>query len=243
MDKIDRNSAVPVYQQIASDILSRISAGEWPIGCQISSELCFCEEYNSSRVTLRQALAKLEYEGFIEKQRGKGTFVKAKPGIVVQDLFIPQVGVRRKSDIVSANIRIAVAKKTNPIVLKFLRIDEKTSVVSLIRDFVQHGRIIGINHAWFPLHKVPGITEQPLENNSVTETLQQRYHINFSSIDNFIESISMDGETAHILNASLMSPALKISSVYFDEEGIPAEYSETIWNGRDTQFHISLSSK
>ena len=104
------------------------------------------------------------------------------------------------------------------------------------------GRIIGINYAWFPLNKVPGITEIPLENNSVTETLQKRYHIAFSYIDNYIESLSMDAETAHILNTSLYSPALKISSVYFDTDGSPVEYSETIWNGRDTQFHIALSN-
>ena len=75
---------------------------------QLPSEFQLCEEYGSSRVTLRQALTKLEYEGFIEKNRGKGTFVKTKPGLTIQDLFIPQVGVKRKSDIESKNIKIVI---------------------------------------------------------------------------------------------------------------------------------------
>lgn len=242
MKKLDRKSAIPLYQQISSDILSRISSGEWEIGMQLPSEFQLCEEYGSSRVTLRQALTKLEYEGFIEKNRGKGTFVKTKPGLTIQDLFIPQVGVKRKSDIESKNIKIMVSPVTNPAVIDFLRLPRDTNVAFLTRDFVKAGRIIGINYAWFPLNKVPGITEIPLENNSVTETLQKRYHIAFSYIDNYIESLSMDAETAHILNTSLYSPALKISSVYFDTDGSPVEYSETIWNGRDTQFHIALSN-
>lgn len=241
MKKLDRKSSIPLYQQIESDILARISSGEWPIGSQLPSEFDLCDEYGSSRITLRQALSKLENEGFIEKSRGRGTYVKTKPSITTQDLFIPQVGIKRESDIKSQNIKISVQTKNNPIVTSFLRIQEDTPTAWLTRNFVKNGRIIGINNSWFPLDRVIGITERPLENNSVTDTLQNRYKISFSSIDNFIESISMDAETAHKLNASLYSPGLKISSIYFDENEIPVEYSETIWNGRDTQFHIALS--
>jgi DNA-binding GntR family transcriptional regulator len=230
-----------MYQQIAADLLSRMSAGEWQIGDQFPSESILCEEYASSRVTIRQALAKLEYEGFLDRQRGKGSFIKANPSIVIQELFIPQVGARRKSNIHSENIKFSVVTDANPQVLKYLHIDAGTPVVYLSRLFVQHGRAIGINNAWFPLDKVQGITELPLINNSVTDTLQSRYGIRFSSIDNYIESLSMAAETAHALSTSFPSPGLKISSVYYAEDNSPVEYAVTIWNGRDTQFHLVLS--
>lgn len=239
----DRNSAIPVYQQIASDILSRIASGEWEIGSQIDSENTLCEEYEASRVTVRQALTKLKYEGYIDRRQGQGSFVKAKPEIETLDLFIPQVGVRKKSDITSANIVLQVDLKPSALVREKLHLKENDPVAALTREFMLHGRVIGIHHAWFPLSRVAGITEVPLENNSITDTLQNRYNITFSAIENYIESISLDGETAAMLNAATMTPSLKINSLYYDADEKAVEYSETIWNGRDTQFRIVISSK
>ena len=243
MRVIDRNSAIPVYQQIATDILSRIASGEWPVGSQIDSENVLCEDYEASRVTVRQALTKLKYEGFLDRRQGQGSFVKAKPEIETLDLFIPQVGVRKKSDITSENIVRQVELKPSALVREKLTLGENDPVAALTRQFVLHGRIIGIHHAWFPLARVAGITEVPLENNSITDTLQNRYNITFSAIENYIESISLDGETATMLNAATMTPSLKINSLYYDTEERVIEYSETIWNGRDTQFRVVISSK
>ena len=53
----------------------------------------------------------------------------------------------------------------------------------------------------------------------------------------------MDGVMAHMLNANALSLALKISSIYMNQEGKPVEYAVTVWNGSDTQFHVVLSSK
>jgi GntR family transcriptional regulator len=241
--KVDKKSLVPVYQQIAHDILARISAEEWGVGDKLPSESEFCEEYESSRVTIRQALTKLELEGYIDKMRGKGTFIKASPSLVVQDLVIPQIGVSRKTDIFSANIVMKESSGASPVVQNNLRIGAEEKVVHLTRHFLKDGRTIGISKVWFPSSKVPGIAQNPLENNSITDTLQNRYKVRFSSIENFIESISIDAETAHLLNTVSQSPGLKICTVYFDESGIPIEYAETIWNGSDTKFHLNLSSK
>lgn len=243
LHKVDKKSSVPIYQQIAHDILARISAEEWTVGDKLPSETEFCEEYESSRVTIRQALTKLELEGYIDKMRGKGTFIKASPSLVIQDLVIPQIGTLRKTDIISANIVMKETLGASPIVQNNLRIKSSEKVVYLTRLFLKDGRTIGISKVWFPSSKVPGIAQCPLENNSITDTLQNRYKVRFSSIENFIESISMDAETAHLLNTASQSPGLKICTVYFDGSGAPVEYAETIWNGRDTKFHLNLSSR
>lgn len=241
--KVDRHSSLPVYQQIAADLLSRISQNEWRIGDKLPSEGQLSEEYQSSRVTVRQALSKLEYEGYIDKQRGKGTFVKANPSIIVQDLYIPQIGVKKKSDIVSADVKISIVPNAGSKVWESLALEPESPVTFVERLFLRKGRVIGLNRAWFPVDKVPGMAEKGLINNSITDTLQQRYHIEFTSVENYIESFSMDAAMAQILNTTSPSPALKISSVYKGQEGIPVEYAVTVWNGKDTQFHVILSSK
>lgn len=76
---INRDPPIPVYYQFATDIKSRIIHEEWEVGGQIASENELVIQYGISRVTLRQALAKLKKDGIIKRYRGKGAFVNENP--------------------------------------------------------------------------------------------------------------------------------------------------------------------
>lgn len=239
---IDRQSPMPVYQQIAFDISSRIRQGEWCIGAKIPSETELTEYYDVSRVTVHQALAKLQQEGLIDKQRGKGTFVKRMPGTTVQDLFLPQDGQRPTSDVVSTDISWSVIQDAPENIISQLKLSPDSQVVFLERKFERDGRIVAISNAWFPAHLVPGITELPLVDNSVTSTLQKRYSIHFGMVHNYIEAVITNLSVAQQLAVPQQSPGLKITSLYMNKDGVPFEYSSTIWNGQNTEFRVILSS-
>jgi GntR family transcriptional regulator len=64
------------YERIADDLRDRIRAGELAPGDQLASETTLVERYGKSLPTLRQALALLQAEGLIEKQHGRGNFVR-----------------------------------------------------------------------------------------------------------------------------------------------------------------------
>lgn len=240
--KVDRYSPMPVYQQIASDIISRITQEEWSIGDKLPSENDFSEEYGASRVTVRQALAKLELDGLIDKQRGRGAFLKANPRRTVQELYLPQVGIQHANINKSERTKITVVTHANPQVYNFLKVAPGTPLAYLERVFTRKRHVVGINCAWFPLHLVPDMEKEGLINDSITTTLQKRYGIYFETVENYIESIMLDAATAQQLETVSPSPGLKISSVYTFQQGIPIEYAITVWNGGDTQFHIMLSS-
>lgn len=242
-EKVDRRSPMPVYQQIAADITARITQEEWCIGDKIPSENELTEEYSASRVTVRQALSKLEQEGLIDKQRGRGAFVKAYPVQMSQDLFLPQIGNPNIPKAPCGDIRISVVTDASQHITNHLGVPQGTPLVYLQRYFYKGDRIIGFNQAWFPMDRVPDMEKQPLFNNSISDTLQQRYHIRFGSVENYIEALMMGAEMSHILDAPSSSPALKINSIYRDDQGEIVEYSLTIWNGKDTRFHVVLSNK
>ena len=240
--RIDRTSPMPVYQQIANDIVTRISQEEWSIGGKLPSENELSEEYDASRVTIRQALAKLEADGLIEKQRGRGAFLKANPLLVVQELYLPQAGVKHHSDNTPVDTRISVTTRASSEVYFNLELEPGTKLIYLERTFIRKDKIVGINRAWFPWTLVPDMAEHELIGNSITETLQKRYDIHFGSVENYIESIMLNATSALQLDTSYSSPALKISSLYKLKDGSPAEYSITIWYGRDTLFRVMISS-
>ena len=68
---INRDSPVPVYYQVATDLRTRIIHGEWGQNGQIPSENALVQQYGISRVTIRQALAELEKDEYIRETLGE----------------------------------------------------------------------------------------------------------------------------------------------------------------------------
>ncbi|AJT65485.2 hypothetical protein T261_3822 [Streptomyces lydicus] len=64
------------YERIADDLRKAIRAGELGPGDQLPAESRLVETYRRSAPTVRRALDVLQAEGLIEKQHGRGTFVR-----------------------------------------------------------------------------------------------------------------------------------------------------------------------
>ncbi|WP_152393894.1 MocR-like pyridoxine biosynthesis transcription factor PdxR [Paenibacillus guangzhouensis] len=75
MWKPDRNSSLPIYQQIADEIEQRISYGEFPPGSLLPSERKLAEQLGVNRSTVILAYAELRALGIIESRTGSGTRV------------------------------------------------------------------------------------------------------------------------------------------------------------------------
>ncbi len=75
MLRIDRDSHVPLHQQVTEEIRRLILTGEWPGSRRIPSEAELCQQSQLSRNTIRQALQTLEHEGLVIRRAGKGSFV------------------------------------------------------------------------------------------------------------------------------------------------------------------------
>jgi GntR family transcriptional regulator len=76
----DRESGVPLYLQLAAAMRQRIHRGDLAPGSKIPSLGDLQTEFGVARVTVRQAMDRLEREGLISRHKGKGTFVKSNGG-------------------------------------------------------------------------------------------------------------------------------------------------------------------
>jgi GntR family transcriptional regulator len=76
---VDRSSDRPVYRQIADQLRNTITRGEFTPGAKLPSERVLMDRYQTSRVTVRQAIAVLGAEGLIDVEHGRGVFVRSRP--------------------------------------------------------------------------------------------------------------------------------------------------------------------
>ena len=63
------------YLKIYNDIVGKIDSGIFEANTKLPSESQLMDEYNVSRDTVRKSLNLLEQNGYIEKSKGKGSFV------------------------------------------------------------------------------------------------------------------------------------------------------------------------
>jgi DNA-binding FadR family transcriptional regulator len=70
------NTQKKTFVEILNEIKQRINNHTFPVGSKLPSERTLAEEFQTSRVTVREALRALEIIGVIESRVGQGTFVK-----------------------------------------------------------------------------------------------------------------------------------------------------------------------
>ena len=73
--RLDRNSPVPLYHQIAQPIEELILSGQLTPGTRLEDELSMARRLNVSRPTARRALQQLGDHGLLVRRRGVGTQV------------------------------------------------------------------------------------------------------------------------------------------------------------------------
>lgn len=74
---LDRASALPLWAQLLADLRQRVAAGEFAERFPTDEELRL--EYAVSRQTVREAARRLQGEGVIVRERGRGSALSASP--------------------------------------------------------------------------------------------------------------------------------------------------------------------
>src|SRR5215470_6636724 len=86
---LERASPIPLHSQLKDAIDRRIESGEWPPEGQVPSERELCEQFQVSRITVRQALHQLVTDGRLIRIHGRGTYVATSP---LKKQLLPLVG-------------------------------------------------------------------------------------------------------------------------------------------------------
>jgi DNA-binding LacI/PurR family transcriptional regulator len=78
LEHLSSSQFKPKYVDLAQILLRDIAERDLGPGDRLSTEGQLVEKYKLSRVTVRQALELLEREGYVSRQRARGTFVERK---------------------------------------------------------------------------------------------------------------------------------------------------------------------
>ena len=92
------DSALPLYEQIVSQIKEQVLQGKLEQGSALPSIRMMAKELKVSIITVKRAYEELENEGFIETVPGKGNYVSMKNKARLRELQISQLEEQIKKE-------------------------------------------------------------------------------------------------------------------------------------------------
>jgi DNA-binding GntR family transcriptional regulator len=102
---------------VRSELRKLIVNGEWEVGSRLPNETDLCEQYNVSRITLREAVQGLVQDGYLVRRQGSGTYVTRRPTLqnsldtnFSYTEYLEQANIRAGKRILSAKLVLAEAE-------------------------------------------------------------------------------------------------------------------------------------
>jgi GntR family transcriptional regulator len=161
MDNV--KSSVPQYIQIADSLLNQIESGELAPGTRLPPERKLSDLFDVNRLTLRRALSRLEAQGLIIRQHGKGNFI-AEPKIERQTgrLISFTNGMKRRGLAPGANVINIEQQPVEAAIAKQLKVPVLTQVFHVLRLRMIRQEPAMLEKLWVPVHYFPGLEYQDL---------------------------------------------------------------------------------
>lgn len=233
----------PLYHKIYLDFIEKIDSNDLKPGDALPTEAEMEKIYGTSRAPVRQALAKLEYEAYIERKQGKGTFVANREKAEHWFRF-GGFGLHFSRDfdqIFCKTIEVKTVQADHMISkILFLPLNSKVTRITRIR-YIHDDPVFFLEHF---LNQTIG--EKVLTGSddffAISQALEETTGIRVKSVQEDLQAKPALPETARHLQIQEGSPVLRIFRTSYDDYDIPVIFTRysvrsDLWFYRST-FHI-----
>jgi GntR family transcriptional regulator len=232
---------VPLHHQIKIAVLEGVEQGWLPPGVQLPRERELAESLGVSLAPVRQAMADLAKEGYVDRGRGKGTFIRDRKlvekiqilGSFRDSVSRPGLSLTVKvlsSELMQAPHQIAVALA--------LRGQEAWCLRRLASI---EGDPVALLTAWLPPRYARGVADLDLGSGSLYQALAQVHGIEMTSADNVVEVDRAGLEQAELLGLAPGSQVLRVIGITRNQRDRPVEYSDVLY--RPERFRFVIESR
>jgi GntR family transcriptional regulator len=241
---LGKHSPLPLYQQLKAVVDDRIASGEWLPGTQVPSERELCEQFQISRITVRQALSELVMEGRLTRTQGRGTFV-ASPRIAQQLThltgFTQDMQARGKRP--DTKVLQLECIPALPNMIRALQLQAGDRVVLLRRLRLADGEPMAIETACLPDFLCHALLNEKLDGRSLYKLLAKDYHVTPTRAEQRMEAVACPAAEAKLLHTRKGAPVLHIHRRTFNHDGRPFESVESFYRGDKYVFYAELHSE
>lgn len=241
---LDRSSSVPLYLQLAEQLLAGIQAGRVHPGDPFENEVDLAERLNLSRPTVRRAIGELVSRGLLVRRRGIGTVVaarmvqrKGKLMTLYDDLALEHRQPR--TEVMALDVDVAY-----PRAALALDLPRRTRFVHLTRLRLVGHLPLAILRDWLPLD-LPGvrwITPDQLERRGLYDLLRTLGIVPVEGRQTF-GARNATATERRLLGLSRADPLLTMTRREYAADGSPVEFGDHIYRGDQYTIDVKVSEQ
>lgn len=235
-----KTTPIPIYYKISKQIIEQIRLKKLQPGDKIPSENEIRHRFNVSNTTARKVLQEIERGGFVQKIKGKGTFVRenvqvnrSASKVLSFTKNMLQQGIQPRTELLECEVVPGGISKEiqgrrytlNDEVCKItrLRFGDDKSILKEIR--------------YISLKYCPGIDQLDLEG-SLYDIYEKQFNLHITRIDQSLSSIIIDQSQNQAFGKEGLIPGFKVEGVTFCGTELILEIEESIYNGEFYKFNI-----
>jgi DNA-binding GntR family transcriptional regulator len=238
---VHRHSPVPLHHQIKIAVLQGVEEGWLAPGEQLPRERELAEAIGVSLAPVRQAMADLTKEGYVERTRGKGTFIRDRKLVEkIQILGSFHDSVSRQGLNVTVKVLSSEMARPPHAVASALALRGRDAWC-LRRLALLDGDPLTLLTAWLPPRYARGVSDLDLGGGSLYEALARVHAVEMTAADSLVEVDRAGLDQAELLGLAPGSPVLRVIGITRDQQDRPVEYSDVLY--RPERFRLAIESR
>ncbi len=239
---LDKTSPMPLYEQLRQALLEAIISGKIPEGTKLPTEEELCDQLGISRPVARQAYSALINEGYVERMRGRGTFVHRPDTrgrfMNTQLSFAKEMGILGKQHHTELLCQEWTDGDSVLAGLLNLKAGERCYHIKRMRYVDKKPFVLAENY--IPESIFPGIEQYDLAESSLYGVFEKEYHVKVMRARRVIRARTADAEFAELFDVQPGSPVLYITNVAVDQNDRPVDFSKEYLDGLSQKFEFDV---
>jgi GntR family transcriptional regulator len=236
--RIDRASPVPLYHQLAEQLMAAITDGTLSPGDAFENEVALAVRLGLSRPTVRRAIAELVGQGLLVRRRGIGTTVASQVVHRRAELTSLYDDLARQGREPSTQVLSLQTGVTDERAAEALGLDPSTPVVAIVRVRYAGGAPLAVLRNWLP-SAFADLTAEQLQSDGLYAVLRQR------GVRPAVarQSFGARNATAHerrLLRLTRAEPLLTMTRRAYDGDGSPVEFGDHCYRGGQYSFDVMV---
>ncbi|WP_122555465.1 UTRA domain-containing protein [Pseudomonas viridiflava] len=222
---------------ICHALQEQIEHGLLPPGSKLPAERKLSEVFDTTRITLREALVQLEAMGLVYREERRGWFIS--PPRLAYDLIrrshfhamVSAQGRVAHTQVLSARLQPASA-----MICAMLELPALSSVIQICRARRIDQRLVLYVEHYLKPEFFPGILDFDMEQ-SLTELYARQYDLRYGQVRFEMVPTALHAGAAAALKVSVGSPGLRIARINYDQQGRLIDCDLEYW--RHDAIHVS----
>ncbi len=235
-----RVARIPLHHQIREDLMLNLNSGRFLPGAELPCESALCEHYAASRGTIRHALAELARDGLIDRQAGRGSFLRHPKieGNVVGSYR--QFRVEGPPLDPGASVLALSRRRADAAVAEILGLGADRSVFFLKRLRFAAGVPVTLQTSFLPVALCPDLPKHNLDERHLVDILLQEYGVALTRAEELIEPAIAGTYDAAQIGIKAGAPVFRIERRTYLADGRIGEFRRAVMRGDVYRYRLDL---